>query len=301
MSFSITNNSANAVITSISTPSSTYGSFTIESGSFPLFSGDTVSGTNTEINDLNGSPYGTIQLFVQQGNAQIEIYVNGSLYSANDYSSGIASVQVPILKSTDTIGINIDEAPLPVPSSTPAVTTTPTPTPSGTPAVTPTPSSTPVPSYIFYGPVYYYAADGATNISAITGDLFVNGNLMSKSAALTGGATAGFTGGTSIPYYGTGSTYNITLSASIQGAYHFADDGVAGGTYDINYLTGFTYWKTTTNGGQTQVWFSGTSTFYSGTTALPYTETGNIIFNLTTGICTVQGPSDTAYFNILPN
>lgn len=138
MSFSITNNSANAVVSDISTPSSTYGTFTISSGSFPLLSGQTISGTNTAISNLKGSQYGTIQIFLQQGDAQIELYVNGSLYSANDYSSGIASVQCPPLSAGDTIAINIDEADLPVPSPTPSVT------PSSTPSVTPTPSPTPV-------------------------------------------------------------------------------------------------------------------------------------------------------------
>ena len=140
MSFSITNNSANAVVTDITTLSSTYGEFTITSGSFPLLSGDTISGTNTAINNLKGSPYGTIQLFLQQGDAQIEIYINGTLYSAKDYSSGIAEVLVPILTSGDTIGINIDEADLPVPSPTPSIT------PSNTPSMTPTSTPTPTPS-----------------------------------------------------------------------------------------------------------------------------------------------------------
>ena len=150
MSFSITNNSANAVVTAISTPSSTYGEFTITSGSFPLLSGDTISGTNTAINNLKGSPYGTIQIFLQQGDAQIEMYINGTLYSALDYSSGIAEVQVPILSAGDTIAINIDEADLPVPSVTPSNTpaVTPTPTPSTTPAATPTPTPSSTPTFI---------------------------------------------------------------------------------------------------------------------------------------------------------
>lgn len=147
MSFSITNNSANAVVTGIDTLSQTYGSFTITSGAFPLLSGQTISGTNTAINNLKGSPYGSILIFLQQGDAQIELYINGTLYSALDYSSGIAEVRTPILASGDVININIDEADLPVPSSTPAVTSSPTPTPSvtptGTPAVTPTMTPTP--------------------------------------------------------------------------------------------------------------------------------------------------------------
>lgn len=150
MSFSIINSAADVVITSISTPSSTYGSFTVTGGTFPLFSGQTVSGTNTQINNLFGSPYGTIQLFIQQGAAQIEAYKNGTLISVLDYSSGIAEIQVPILLSTDVILITIDEAELPVPSATPTVTptntTTPTNTPTNTPTKTGTPTPTPTPS-----------------------------------------------------------------------------------------------------------------------------------------------------------
>ena len=146
MSFTITNNSANAVVGDISTNSSTYGSFTITSGSFPLLSGDTITGTNTLISNLKGSPYGTILLYLQQGDAQIEVYINSTLYSALDYSSGIASIQVPIIQAGDTIQINIDEADLPTPSMTPtpSVTAQPTatPTPSVTPTLTPTPSAT---------------------------------------------------------------------------------------------------------------------------------------------------------------
>lgn len=147
MSFSITNNSATAVVTDISTASSTYGTFSVTSGSFPLVSGQTISGTNTLISNLKGSPYGTIQLFLDSGDAQIEVYINSVLYSALAYSSGIASIQVPILQVGDTIQINIDEADLPTPSMTPtpSVTAQPTatPTPSVTPTYTPTPTNTP--------------------------------------------------------------------------------------------------------------------------------------------------------------
>ena len=44
MSFSITNNSAQAVIAGISTLSETYGSLTITGGTFPLQDGDTITG-----------------------------------------------------------------------------------------------------------------------------------------------------------------------------------------------------------------------------------------------------------------
>lgn len=150
MSFQITNNSANAVVTKIETLSSTYGSLTISSGSFPLLSGDTISGTNTEINNGKGSPEGSILLFLEQGNAQIEYYLNGILISALDYSSGLIEIKGPIVQAGDTIVINVDEAILPVPSPTPSSTSqptaTPTPTATLTPTITPTPSSTPAPA-----------------------------------------------------------------------------------------------------------------------------------------------------------
>lgn len=148
MSFSITNNSANAVVTKIETLSSTYGSFTVTSGSFPLLSGDTISGTNTEINNQKGSPDGSILLMLVSGNAQIEYYLNGVLISANDYSSGLIEIKGPIIQPGDVITINVDEAELPVPSPTPSITpsTTPGPTPSMTPSSTPASTPTPTPS-----------------------------------------------------------------------------------------------------------------------------------------------------------
>ena len=151
MSFSITNNSADAVVTKIETLSTAYGSFTVTSGSFPLLSGDTISGTNTEINNGKGSPEGSILLFLVKGNAQIEYYLNGILISANDYSSGLIEIKGPIIQPGDTVSINVDEAVLPVPSPTPSVTPTaqPTATPTGTPSATatPTPSATPAPIF----------------------------------------------------------------------------------------------------------------------------------------------------------
>lgn len=144
MSFQITNNSANAVVTKIEALSSTYGSFTVTSGSFPLLSGDTIGGTNTEINNGKGSPEGSILLFLEQGNAQIEFYVNGILISANDYASGMIEIKGPILQSGDTISISIDEAILPIPSPTPSPT--PSFTPTMTVTMTPSPTETVTPS-----------------------------------------------------------------------------------------------------------------------------------------------------------
>lgn len=181
MSFSIVNNSALAVITSINTQTTTDGSFTVTSGSFPLFSGQTVSGTNTTIQNRNGSDESTILLFLQQGNAQINLYVNGTLISANDYSSGIIEVKAPILLSSDVVSLQVDETELPSPSPTPTVTSTNTPTPSVTPPVTPTntPTNTGTPtptpsatqSIINYKINGYgiFACDYSSNLSGATG------------------------------------------------------------------------------------------------------------------------------------
>ena len=112
-----------------------------------------------------------------------------------------------------------------------------------------------------------------------------------------------FSGG-SYNYLGTGSTIYITLSASPVGNYHFADDGITNGTYDRQEFSGFTYWRTTTPAGQTVDQFTGTVTFYSGTTKLAYTEPGQINFNRTLKYINVGaavGVADAGYFNILPN
>lgn len=143
MSFSITNNSASAVITKLSSIGSSFGTFTITGGTFPLLSGDTISGTNTTIDNTGGSPYGTLQLFLKSGSAQLEVYVNNVLISAESYSSGIVEILIPIITSGSTLVVNVDEADLPTPSLTPSNTPTNTPTPSVTPTNTVTPSITP--------------------------------------------------------------------------------------------------------------------------------------------------------------
>jgi len=110
MSFSISNTSASAVITTLSTPSSVTGELTITSGSLPLVEGDLISGTNTEINDTKGSPYGTIQMFLQQGDVQIDTFVNNTLYSTDTYGSGMISVQTPIVGSADSLTMAVSDA-----------------------------------------------------------------------------------------------------------------------------------------------------------------------------------------------
>jgi uncharacterized delta-60 repeat protein len=110
MSFSISNTSASAVITKLSTPSSVTGELTITSGSLPLVEGDFISGTNTEITNTKGSQYGTIQMFLQQGDVQIDTFVNNSLYSTDTYGSGMISVQTPILQSSDSLTMAVSDS-----------------------------------------------------------------------------------------------------------------------------------------------------------------------------------------------
>jgi hypothetical protein len=297
MSFSITNNSAVAVITSIGTLTAKDGSFTVGSGSFPLFSGDTVSGTNTTIANGNGSNQASILLFLQQGNAQLELYVNGSLVSAGDYSSGLVELKGPILLASDTIAIAVDEAELPVPSPTPTNTATPTGTAAVTPTQTPTNTGTPTPTPTASGSastpyvlknVFFYGVSGV--ISGITGNITANGSPMIKSGTTTND-TVEFQQA-NFPLVSTASTFNLTLSASPEAGYVLVDDGTAG-LYDKIVMTGWTYYDVL---GQTR--FSGTSLFFSGNTQLPYTENGSVIFDGT--YYNLGGAFDTGYFNIQP-
>jgi uncharacterized delta-60 repeat protein len=109
MSFAISNTSAAAVITSLSTPSSITGELTITGGTLPLFVGDLIEGSNTEINNTGGSPFGSIEMFLQQGDAQIDTFVNNTLYSSDRYGSGLISVQTPILQSTDSLTMAVSD------------------------------------------------------------------------------------------------------------------------------------------------------------------------------------------------
>ena len=109
MSFAISNTSAAAVITSLSTPSSITGELTITGGTLPLFVGDLIEGSNTEINNTGGSPFGSIEMFLQQGDAQIDTFVNNTLYSSDRYGSGLISVQTPILQDTDSLTMAVSD------------------------------------------------------------------------------------------------------------------------------------------------------------------------------------------------
>ena len=253
MSFELISNSAGCVVTGINS-STNPNALTITSGSFPLYSGSTISGTNTEITynyyTFFGNPYGSVSVFLNGGSSQIEVYVNNVLFSSGDYSSGEAVLRVPNLSSSDSLRIVLDDTlapyPTPTPSNTPSVTSTPTPTITQTPTNTNTPTNTSTPTPTPSGaslkyPSYaqFYAADAVTNITAITGNIWWNGFLLS-------GGTDVYTD-YDIAFYGnaqslisTGSTYpTIVLSASPSSGFVFADDGVAG-MYDNQLLSGFT-------------------------------------------------------------
>lgn len=109
MSFAISNTSSSAVITDITTPSSVTGELTVTSGSLPLSVGGFVAGDNTTIDNQKGSPYGTFQMFLKQGDALIDTYVNNTLYSSEKYSSGIVEVQTPIIQSGDSLTMSISD------------------------------------------------------------------------------------------------------------------------------------------------------------------------------------------------
>ena len=109
MSFSISNTSASVVITDITTPSSVTGELTITGGTLPLSIGGLISGSNTEINNTKGSPYGSIVMMLQQGDAKIDTFVNNTLYSTDTYGSGLISVQTPILQSTDSLTMAVSD------------------------------------------------------------------------------------------------------------------------------------------------------------------------------------------------
>jgi len=297
MSFTITNNSTNAVISAIGTQTSTDGSFSVTAGSFPISQGQSVSGTNTEINNQKGSPLGTILLFLLKGNAQIEYRLNGTLISASDYSSGWCEIQSPIINSGDTIALTIVDAenPYPSPTPTPSTTVAVTPTPTGTPQPTTTPTPSATPAYKIGGnTAYYYAADDSTTISGITGNLFVNGSQLSKRSVLSN-KQVDFTGGTiSITLGATLST--LEFSASPVGAYYLADDGISG-VYDKQIMSGFTR----TVSGATSETYTGVTRYLTGTTVLPYTENTTITVNKNTKLITIPGASYSAgYFLVLP-
>jgi uncharacterized delta-60 repeat protein len=109
MGFAISNTSAAAVITSISTPSSITGELTITSGSLPLIQGDLIEGSNTEINNTGGSAFGSIEMFLQQGDAKIDTYVNNTLYSSETFGSGMISLKTPILQSSDSLTMAVSD------------------------------------------------------------------------------------------------------------------------------------------------------------------------------------------------
>lgn len=147
MSFTITNTSSTAVIGFIDTLSSAYGSFSVTGGTFPLFNGGTITGSNTEINNQKGSPEGSILLFLQKGDAKITYTKNSVVVSENIYSSSVIEIKSPIILSTDVISLEVkDVEPTPTPTNTPTITPTPSVTPTSTITPTPTKTSTPTPT-----------------------------------------------------------------------------------------------------------------------------------------------------------
>lgn len=140
-------NSSQAVITQIAGVPDGISTFTLTSGSLPLFSGDSLSADNTTIinNEYTffGSQNGQISLFIQQGACQIDLIVNGVLISSTDSSSGWVTIVTPVLTQADNISIDLKNEILPPPSQTPTPSVTPSLTPTNTPTNTVTPSITP--------------------------------------------------------------------------------------------------------------------------------------------------------------
>ena len=73
---------AETTITNISSAPDQSNTFTITGGTFPLRPGNTdITGTYTTINDGFGSQTGTIFMFLIEGAAHIDYFVNGSKVS----------------------------------------------------------------------------------------------------------------------------------------------------------------------------------------------------------------------------
>lgn len=313
MSFTLTNNSSNSVITGISTQGSTYGTFTITGGTFPLFSGNSISGTNTTIQNKDGSPYGTLQLYLLSGDAQIEVNINGQLMGGGDYSSGICEVTIPILQPNDNMNISIDEAILPFPSQTPTNTptpsvtpsVTPSPTPSGTPSVTPspTPSGSASQNYKING-YGIFACDYSSNLSGATGaTLTISGQTFP--VVTYNNTPPDWNFGTNVvnvtlpSLVGTGTT--IEASFFCPSGFSICNgDGL--GFWDRSTVTFGT--KTATVGNNDRyiaIW-----NYYSGST-LVFTETSStfaIVVNTLNKIIDLPlqgGLTEAGYFAILPN
>lgn len=172
MGFTLTNNSQ-AVITRISGIPDGEATFTITSGSLPLYSGDSLTATNTTIINnfytFFGSEEGQISLFIEQGACQIELYSGTTLLNSVDASSGWVTINTPVLYSNSSVSITLKNEALPFPSQTPtpSVTAQPTPTPSATPPLTPTPTPSATPGNVTpqsLGAVYYVDFTDSSNL-----------------------------------------------------------------------------------------------------------------------------------------
>ncbi len=96
MGYSVVNNSSSAVVGSISMESSSFGVFDApNSGSFPVFSGESASGSISVLSDGGGNPNATIQVFLIKGDAMVDASVEGSLISTSKVGSGISTIQIP--------------------------------------------------------------------------------------------------------------------------------------------------------------------------------------------------------------
>lgn len=305
MALTLINNSR-AVVTQIGANPNGTGAFTITAGSLPLSSGQTLTADNTIITNnifsYFGSPEGRIYMFLSKGDAQIDLYINNNIVSSTDCSSGWATIECPILTSTDTFEIRLIAASAPVPSQTPtpSVTASVTPTPTGTPSVTstPTPSSTLPAAQYKLDSVYNYPQDDTTVVTANTQFFYAKvGNnpfVLLSTAGVIANLNNTFSG-TGFVEVSTGTTIDVILSANPQSGYYLTSYG-GNGPWDEMRLTGFTW-----NG--TNRW-TGTTRFYSGGTQV-YTETGGFVqLNSSTKTYSIGGTfgsyPDTGYFYVMP-
>jgi len=304
MSLTLINNSR-AVVTQLGANPDGTSCFTITSGSLPLSSGQTLTADNTTITNnifsYFGSPEGRIYMFLDKGDAQIDLYINNNIVTSTDSSSGWATINCPILSPSDAFEIRLIGASSPVPSQTPTPSQTApvTPTPTGTPSPTPTPSSTPPIVRGLIG-VSFYPQDDTTVLSACTGDFYGNDILLTQYKLSLGAPFNPFFSGTGFSDFSTGGTANITLSASPQAGFYLTDyPATSRPSYDEQRLTGFTY--AGVFGGKPR--WTGTTGMYSGGTLVD-TEPNAYIQRNTNGQYELGATGipypDTGYFYGMP-
>ena len=69
---------------------------------------DSITAITNNFDEYFGAPNGQIYFFMEGGDCQVEVYINGVIYSSGDYGSGYNTLTVPILKSSDVIRIDFD-------------------------------------------------------------------------------------------------------------------------------------------------------------------------------------------------